>query len=166
MGKTKKVRTAGRLGAKYGVGIRKRLLKIEDKQKKYYVCPSCGFERARREAAGIYCCRKCGNRFAGGAYIPVTLPGSIVGKMVSQKSFMPKVKELLVASEPHEKKPAKPGKAEEAKEKPVEPETAEEPAEKPAKPENAEEKPDEEGVKKKKKRRPSKPKNKPKGNKK
>ena len=28
MGKTKKVRKAGRLGARYGVGIRKRILKV------------------------------------------------------------------------------------------------------------------------------------------
>ena len=107
MGKTKRVRKAGRLGARYGVGIRKKLLKVEDKQKKYYSCPSCGFERARRDAAGLYNCRKCKAKFAGGAYIPVTLPGSIVQKMVSQRSFLPKAKELIVATEKTEKETTK-----------------------------------------------------------
>ena len=122
MGRTKKVRKTGRLGSRYGVGIRKRLLKIEDKQRKYYKCPSCGYEKAQRKAPGIYSCRKCNNKFAGGAYLPVTLPGSIVQKMVSQRSFLPKVKELLVATEAKEKaiteREEKPGKGKEREEKP------------------------------------------------
>ena len=90
MGKTKKVKTAGRLGSRYGVGIRKRLLKIESKQQKKYVCPFCGFKKVRRTAPGLYVCRKCSAKFAGGAYFPVTLPGSIIKKTVSQKSFVSK----------------------------------------------------------------------------
>ena len=99
MGKTRKVRSAGRFGSRYGVGIRKRLLKIEDKQRKYYKCPSCGYEKAKRTAPGIFKCRKCDLVFAGGAYFPVTLPGSIVQKMVTQRSFLPQVKELLAVTE-------------------------------------------------------------------
>jgi len=94
MGNTKKVRTAGRLGSRYGVGIRKRLLKVEDKQQKTYQCPFCGFKRVRRKAAGLYICRKCHAKFAGGAYFPTTLPGSIIRKTVSQKSFASKGKVL------------------------------------------------------------------------
>ena len=99
MGRTKRVKSTGRFGARYGVGIRKRLLKVEGKQKKYYTCPSCGSVKAKRTAAGIYSCRKCGATFAGGAYLPVTLPGSIVQKMVTQRSFLPKMRELLTATE-------------------------------------------------------------------
>ena len=54
MGNTKKVRTAGRFGSRYGVGIRKRLLKVEDKQEKNYACPFCGFKKVKRKAAGLY----------------------------------------------------------------------------------------------------------------
>ncbi len=99
MGNTLKVKTAGRYGARYGVGIRKSLLKIESKQHKYYPCPFCGAERVRRKAPGIYSCRKCDNTFAGGAYLPTTLPGSIVQKMVAQRSFLPSMKELLSTKE-------------------------------------------------------------------
>ena len=99
MGNTEKVFTAGRYGARYGVGIRKRLLKIETQQQKYYNCPFCGSKKVRRKAAGLFACRKCAATFAGGAYIPVTLSGSIVQKMVGQKEFLPRVKELLSAKE-------------------------------------------------------------------
>lgn len=99
MGNTLKVKTAGRYGARYGVGIRKKLLKIESKQRKYYQCPFCGAERVRRKAPGLYSCRKCSNTFTGGAFLPVTLPGSIVQKMVAQRSFLPSMKELLSAKE-------------------------------------------------------------------
>jgi len=99
MGNTLKVKTTGRYGPRYGVGIRKSLLKIESKQRKYYQCPFCGAERVRRKAPGLYSCRKCSNTFTGGAYLPVTLPGSIVQKMVAQRSFLPSMKELLSTKE-------------------------------------------------------------------
>ncbi len=124
MGKTKKVKRVGRLGSRYGVGIRKRLLKIESKQQKNYKCPFCGFKRVKRKAAGLYVCRKCHAKFAGGAYLPVTLSGSIIKKTVTQKGFASKASvlekriEQAVLKEEAEKeevpkKPAKRGKAEE-----------------------------------------------------
>lgn len=117
MGKTKKVRKAGRLGSRYGIGIRKRLLKIEDKQQKRYICPFCGFKRVKRKGAGIYVCRKCNARFAGGAYLPSTLPGSIIKKTVAQKSFSSKEKELeeMLEKKDEENKKEK-GKEKKAKE--------------------------------------------------
>ena len=96
---TKKVGPVGRFGARYGVGVKKRVLKIELKQRRKHVCPHCGFPRAKRKSAGIYQCTKCGSRFAGGAYTPSTMTGRTIQKMVSQKSFLPRLAELLEAKE-------------------------------------------------------------------
>ena len=96
---TKKLKSAARYGARYGVGVKKRVLKIEAKQKRKHACPNCGFRRAKRKSAGIYACTKCGSRFAGGAYIPSTMTGRTIQKMVSQKSFLPKLAELIESRE-------------------------------------------------------------------
>lgn len=99
MSSTKKVKSAGRFGSRYGIGIRRRVIKIEEKQHQAGVCPSCGFTKVGRIASGIFACKKCGLVFAGGAYFPQTLTGSIVGKMVNQKSFLPNMAELLKTKE-------------------------------------------------------------------
>lgn len=99
MGSTKKVKSAGKFGAKFGVGIRKRWLKVAEKQKKRYDCPSCGFTKVKRLSTGIFQCQKCDSKFAGGAYFPVTLTGAIVNKMVEQKQFLPALTELVSATE-------------------------------------------------------------------
>jgi large subunit ribosomal protein L37Ae len=87
MGKTRKVDVAGRYGSRYGVGIRKRLLKVSARQKTLSACPTCGFQNVKRIAAGLFECRKCGAEFTGGAYEVETLPGKAVRKAVSQKAF-------------------------------------------------------------------------------
>src|SRR3989344_8422018 len=99
MSSTKKVKSAGRFGSRYGIGIRRRVIKVEEKQHQTSNCPSCGFAKVFRKASGIFECKKCGNVFAGGAYYPQTLTGSIVSKMVSQKSFLPNMAELLKINE-------------------------------------------------------------------
>ena len=120
MRKTLKVKTAGRFGSRYGVGIRKRIIKVETLAKRKHRCPDCGFDRVKRVAAGIYVCRKCKLKFAGGAYIPETMSGNIVRKMVLQKSFLPLVKDLISAKEEQEKEPPK--EPRQVKEKKQEPE--------------------------------------------
>ena len=50
MGNTKKVRSTGRFSSRYGVGIRKRMLKVEDKQHNLDACPFCGFKKVKRKA--------------------------------------------------------------------------------------------------------------------
>ena len=99
MGNTKKVGTAGRFGARYGVRIRKRLLRVENKAKEPYACPFCGFARTKREAAGLFVCRKCNAKFTGGAYVPETLVGKSIRKMVSQRTFLADVEVLTKAKE-------------------------------------------------------------------
>ncbi len=72
MGKTKKVGSTGRLGARYGASLRKRVKKIEEVRHATYKCPRCFSPKVTRKAAGIWICRKCEYTFAGGAYIPLT----------------------------------------------------------------------------------------------
>ncbi|MBU1120546.1 50S ribosomal protein L37Ae, partial [Candidatus Micrarchaeota archaeon] len=99
MAKTKKVLSTGRFGVRYGVGIRKRLLKIELKQRKKHVCSICGFGKLKRTSTGIYYCKKCDKDFSGGAYLPETMTGRIIKKMVIQKKFLPQLGELIEARE-------------------------------------------------------------------
>ena len=96
---TKKVHTTGRFGSRYGVGIRKRVLKVELKQKVKNECPFCGYQKIKRQAKGIFVCRKCGSKFAGGTYTPSTLAGNIIRRMVHQKKFVPLSKELIEAGD-------------------------------------------------------------------
>ena len=58
MGKTKKV-----------------IAVIEREQKKKKPCPYCGRLTIKRVAAGIWRCKKCSKKFAGGAYFPTTPVG-------------------------------------------------------------------------------------------
>ena len=95
MAQTKKVYTTGRFGSRYGVGIRKRVLKVEMKQKARHECPFCGFPKIKRISKGIYVCKKCDSKFAGGTYTPSTLAGNIIKRMVQQKKFIPITKELI-----------------------------------------------------------------------
>lgn len=94
-----KTRTAAKFGSRYGVGIRRSWLKVEDKQRQKHSCPFCGFKKVKRVSRGIFSCKKCGKRFSGGAFLPETLTGSIVKKMVSQKSFLSSVSELVESTE-------------------------------------------------------------------
>lgn len=97
MGNTKKVGSTGRFGARYGVGIRKKLLKVETLQLQKQKCPQCGAPALKRLSKGIFRCRKCSHEFVGGAYMPKTLTGKIIRQMVSQKKFVPEMVEQLKA---------------------------------------------------------------------
>lgn len=72
MGKTKKVGATGRFGARYGRRVKVMLKKIEKKQRASYVCPSCKRKSLKRISPGIWQCRKCNAKFAGGAYSPTS----------------------------------------------------------------------------------------------
>ncbi len=68
MARTKKVMASGRYGVRYGKGIKQRVLDIEKVQKSKHVCPNCMKGTLRREATGIWSCRKCSFKVAGKAY--------------------------------------------------------------------------------------------------
>ncbi len=70
MTKTKKVGSTGRYGVRYGRRTKEAVKKIEKVQKQKHTCPSCKKKAVVRIAAGIWQCKKCGAKFAGGAYVP------------------------------------------------------------------------------------------------
>ncbi|MBL7169458.1 MAG: 50S ribosomal protein L37ae [Candidatus Aenigmarchaeota archaeon] len=66
---TKKVKSAGRFGARYGTKVRKIIIKIES-QRKNRECPNCLKNSLERLSTGIWKCKKCSYKFAGKAYKP------------------------------------------------------------------------------------------------
>jgi large subunit ribosomal protein L37Ae len=68
MARTKKIKSAGRFGAGYGLIVRKKLQKVESIQRKKQICPFCKKATAKRVATGIWECNSCKKRFASNAY--------------------------------------------------------------------------------------------------
>ncbi|ADN35727.1 ribosomal protein L37a [Methanolacinia petrolearia DSM 11571] len=64
--------SAGRFGPRYGRFIRKRVNEVEKLSKAKHVCPNCESKAVSRKGTGIWECRKCGYKYAGGAYVPQT----------------------------------------------------------------------------------------------
>jgi len=67
---TKKVGSAGRFGARYGLKIRKNVVAIEKIQRQKQKCPFCLKFTVKRLAKGIWQCHSCITKFAGKAYEP------------------------------------------------------------------------------------------------
>ncbi|OQX22377.1 MAG: 50S ribosomal protein L37ae [Candidatus Altiarchaeales archaeon A3] len=67
---TKKVGRAGRFGARIGKRTRADINAIEDASKVKHECPTCGKKKVVRLEAGIWACKGCKAKFAGGAYVP------------------------------------------------------------------------------------------------
>ncbi len=65
---TKKVKSAGRFGARYGKRVRQKVIDVEKKQRRKQECPYCYSLSAKRVAAGIWKCAKCRIKFTGKAY--------------------------------------------------------------------------------------------------
>jgi len=68
--KTKKSKSAGRFGARYGKTVRARLVKVEEKQRIKQKCPFCKKLGVKRLSKGLWQCtrKKCNKKFASGAY--------------------------------------------------------------------------------------------------
>lgn len=80
--RTKKVGPAGRFQARYGVRARTGVRNVEIQQRTKHICPSCGLKKVKRVGTGIWQCKKCGVKFAGGAYIPRTETGQNIEKLI------------------------------------------------------------------------------------
>ena len=70
--RTKKASMTGRFGPRYGVSIRRRVLEVETRQRGRHTCPKCAAKALSRTSTGIWSCRKCAYKYAGGAYFPET----------------------------------------------------------------------------------------------
>lgn len=68
MVKTKKVKSSGRFGARYGKRVRIKTSEIEAIQRKKQICPFCKKGVAKRLSKGIWQCKKCNKKFASHAY--------------------------------------------------------------------------------------------------
>ncbi len=67
MPKTKKVKSTGRYGARYGRKVRLKTAEIESRQRKKQDCIFCN-GIAKRLSKGIWLCNKCGKKFAHHTY--------------------------------------------------------------------------------------------------
>jgi len=66
--KTKKAKSSGRFGARYGKRPRAYLVAIEEKQRKKQRCPFCSKLGVKRLSKGVWHCKKCGKKFASDVY--------------------------------------------------------------------------------------------------
>jgi large subunit ribosomal protein L37Ae len=79
--KTKKVGPTRGFGPRYGATVRKRYIKVVTEMKKPHRCPQCGFSQVKRASVGVWQCKKCGFKFTGGAYTPVTKLGVVARRV-------------------------------------------------------------------------------------
>lgn len=70
----------GGFGARYGTVGRRQYNEIIFGLRTRHECPRCKFKTVKRWSVGVWFCRKCGYRFAGGAYTPVTKLGEIAAR--------------------------------------------------------------------------------------
>ncbi|TFF88673.1 MAG: 50S ribosomal protein L37ae [Promethearchaeota archaeon] len=73
--KTKKVKSTGKYGTRYGSTNRKRIREIELKSKSKFRCPKCRTRAVKRRSSGIWYCEKCNTLITGGAWILETSEG-------------------------------------------------------------------------------------------
>ncbi len=83
---TKKVKSAGRYGIRYGKKIRDKTAAVESNSRAVHNCPSCLKKGLKRQAAGIWQCRICDLKLAGGAYSPKTSATKIIDNALAKKT--------------------------------------------------------------------------------
>lgn len=70
----------GGFGARYGTIVRRQHIEILSGLRAKHECPQCKFRTVKRWSVGVWLCRKCGYKFAGGAYTPITKIGEIAAR--------------------------------------------------------------------------------------
>lgn len=76
----RKIGAVGGFGARYGTVGRRQYVEIITGLRTKHECPRCRFRTLKRWSVGIWHCRKCGHKFAGGAYVPTTKLGEIAAR--------------------------------------------------------------------------------------
>ncbi|MEF8848997.1 MAG: 50S ribosomal protein L37ae [Candidatus Thermoplasmatota archaeon] len=94
--RTRKAKSAGRFGTRYGVRSRSTVRAIEKIQKAKHVCKKCGHKKVVRISTGIWKCKKCGTKFAGAAYMPKTEAGEKIRKILKGDIEPPEAGESIV----------------------------------------------------------------------
>jgi len=98
----KKVGLGGAFGARYGTVARKRYVEIVTGMRQKHECPRCRIKSVRRLSVGIWFCKRCGYKFAGGAYMPQTKLGETSRRVAG--TMKPTIMETK--AEPEEEKKA------------------------------------------------------------
>ena len=62
-----------RYGVRYGRRVKEKVGKIEQARQENSLCPMCRKIDMKRLAAGIWFCKKCNVKMAGGAYVPTKM---------------------------------------------------------------------------------------------
>ncbi len=75
--------------SRYGKRIRERERDVNKLSRGKHACPKCGKKAVKRESAGIWKCRACGVKFAGGAYSPQTTVGATSARTVKAGAKQP-----------------------------------------------------------------------------
>ncbi len=70
----------GGFGARYGTITRRQHIEILSGLRSKHECPRCKFRSVKRWSVGVWLCKKCGYKFAGGAYTPITKVGEIAAR--------------------------------------------------------------------------------------
>ncbi|MDE1850265.1 MAG: 50S ribosomal protein L37ae [Candidatus Micrarchaeota archaeon] len=69
---------------RYGVSLRKRLKSVMNEKQARYKCDVCGKDSVKRVSTGIWACRSCGAKYAGGAYSMKTATGDTFNRVINQ----------------------------------------------------------------------------------
>jgi large subunit ribosomal protein L37Ae len=102
--RTKKSGLTARYGPRYGRTIREAVKTIEERQRRKHRCPKCGKESLKRVGTGIWQCRKCGAKIAGGAYVPSTEIGRLTARAIATGEKGAVLIEEIEKISEHEKK--------------------------------------------------------------
>ncbi|HKM42349.1 MAG TPA: 50S ribosomal protein L37ae [Methanocorpusculum sp.] len=77
--------SAGRFGVRYGRFCRKMVNDSEKISRAKHLCPMCDTIAVKRIGTGIWECKKCGYKYAGGAYVPQTANLKVVLRAIETK---------------------------------------------------------------------------------